>query len=213
MKKLFVLAVIAGLIYQFKPEWIPFTQPEGAYYADGSPKTLLFTFSDCKQPCAKVKDDLQRRGASFEEVVVDANAENRQLWDSFSPYNSFPLLIVGKERAYGDMSIEVATTLALNYGDGLLTSEERELTSSHFNADGSPRVVMYSADWCPYCKKLRGAFRDDGMAFKEIDVEKARNKEQLIRTLGISGYPVTYVGYRRVVGDDIKAIKKALASY
>lgn len=213
MKKLFALVVVAGLIYQFKPEWIPFTQPEGAFYVDGSPRTLLFTFSDCGQPCAKVKDELKRRGAAYEEVVVDASAENRQLWDGFSPYNSFPLLIAGNERVYGDMGIEVATALALNYGEDSLTSEERELTSSHFNADGSPRVVMYGADWCPHCKKLRGEFRDDGMAFSEIDVEKAYNRDQLIRTLGINGYPVTYVGYRRVVGNDIKAIKKALASY
>ena len=72
---------------------------------------------------------------------------------------------------------------------------------------------MYGADWCGYCRKLRTEFEDDGIDYIEIDVEKSTYKTQITKTMEIDGYPATWVGYTRVKGTTLKAVKSTLKSY
>ncbi|OZG72160.1 hypothetical protein BTA51_17570 [Hahella sp. CCB-MM4] len=212
MKKFLVLIVACAAIYQYKPEWIPFLDPGVGFASDGNAQTIMFTFNECATPCDKAINDLQERGVDFQLINVNDSEENMAIWRDLKAPNSFPLIVAGSERSYSDATGEIASVLAVNFGDKYLTSEEMELFERHFNSDGSDKVIMYGASWCPYCKKMREYFAENNIDYEEIDVEKASNKEQLIRALSISGYPVTYIGYHRVEGMNPKKISKLVGS-
>src|SRR5690606_7279372 len=98
------------------------------------------------------------------------------------------------------------------YGLDVLDEPASHVIDTHFNVDGSPKLVMYGASWCPYCNNAREFFQDTGIAFTELDVEqdpKAKARYQLIKS---SGYPLIYVGAKRFEGFDQRGILQALAS-
>lgn len=45
-------------------------------------------------------------------------------------------------------------------------------------AQHNDKVVMYSASWCGYCKKMRKLFNDNNIAFLEYDIETSREGRQ-----------------------------------
>lgn len=59
------------------------------------------------------------------------------------------------------------------------TEKKASLSESDlgFDAKGLPVVVMYYADWCPYCRDMSPTFEEVGMQYKEktffkkIDIE------------------------------------------
>ncbi len=62
------------------------------------------------------------------------------------------------------------------------------------------KVVLYSTDWCAYCKQARRYFRRKGIAYVEYDIEKdARAKREYDR-MGATGVPVVLVGKKRMNG-------------
>lgn len=64
-------------------------------------------------------------------------------------------------------------------------------------------VIMYATSWCPYCKKARNYFRDNGIAFTEYDIEKDQRARQRYDRLGGHGVPVILVGNKRMDGFNI----------
>jgi mycoredoxin len=62
---------------------------------------------------------------------------------------------------------------------------------------GSDRVVLFSAEWCGYCDRLRSDLTSAGIAFSELDIEASSLTHGAWETLGGRGVPVT------LVGDDI----------
>lgn len=61
-------------------------------------------------------------------------------------------------------------------------------------------VVMYATSWCPYCKKARNYFRDNGIAYTEYDIEKDAHAKQMYDRFGGRGVPVIFVGQKRMDG-------------
>ena len=106
-----------------------------------------------------------------------------------------------------------ATMLGRSFGEKYLTGFEKRLFRKHFYEDGSPKIVMYGADWCPYCKKLRDEFHANGVDYIEIDVDRSAYKDEILRTMQINGYPATWVGYTRVRGTDLSAVERTRNSY
>lgn len=92
----------------------------------------------------------------------------------------------------------MASLLGKAFGDAYLTQNERHYFKGHFQADGSPRIVLYGTDWCAYCAKLRKELNANQVSFEDIDVQKTPNKNLLLQTMGIGGYPATWMGYERV---------------
>ena len=65
----------------------------------------------------------------------------------------------------------------------------------------SPRqVVMYSASWCPVCKKAKAYFRQANIPYKDYDVETSVKGRRDFASLGGQGVPVILVGNRRLNG-------------
>ncbi len=57
---------------------------------------------------------------------------------------------------------------------------------------GRIEVTMYVTSWCPQCKKARECLRSLGVNFTEYDIEKdkAKYKEMLLKSGGRTGVPV-----------------------
>ncbi|MEL7448800.1 MAG: glutaredoxin family protein [Pseudomonadota bacterium] len=61
-------------------------------------------------------------------------------------------------------------------------------------------VVLYSASWCGYCRQAREYFVNNGIAFREYDVERSSKGRRDFRRLRAAGVPVILVGGQRLNG-------------
>lgn len=214
MKKLLIIAAIGVAGWQLHEGNIPFLSSAGAYDDAGNPVVWVFTVDGCAKPCDLAISQLKRRRVPFEEkrIVPGDDGDEVRFWKR-NGRNSFPLIAVGREVSIGPSKSGLVNLLGLNYGDRYLTGTEKRLFKRHFYPDGSPKIVMYGADWCPHCKKLRTEFNENGVDFIEIDVERSASKETITRAMEINGYPATWVGYTRVNGSTLKAVNKVLKGY
>jgi glutaredoxin len=216
MRKLvLIIAIGVGVWFWDKGE-LPFMSAAGAYDEGGNPVVWIFTVMNCGAPCQQGLDGLDRRRVEYEEKQIDLNNdadENVKLWKTLRKDNSFPLIVAGKEKIIGSSRPALAGILGINFGDQYLSRTEKRYFKEHFYADGSPGIVMYGADWCPYCKKLREEFDANDVDFIEIDVEKSGEMQTMAETMEIYGYPATWVGYSRVNGSNLKAVNAVLRSY
>lgn len=64
----------------------------------------------------------------------------------------------------------------------------------------SPRVVMYSTDWCGYCRRARRYFRANDIDFVDYDIEKDKSAKRRYDRIGGRGVPVILVGDKRMNG-------------
>jgi glutaredoxin len=215
-KLILVVAIGVGFWYWDRGE-LPFMSAPGVFDENGDPQVLMFIIDNCGKACKMGRDGLQRRRVAFSEIKIDPrddSDENVRLWKSLGAPNGFPLIVAGKEKIVGSGSNpEMVALLGRNFGDQYLTRTERRYFEQHFYADGSPRIVMYGADWCPYCKKLREEFEANDIDYIEIDVEKSGEQKRISETMGVYGYPTTWVGYARVNGTNLKAVNATLKSY
>ena len=69
------------------------------------------------------------------------------------------------------------------------------LTSAQ--AQMQPEVTLYATDWCGYCAATRRFFADNGIQYRELDIEKSSEAAKIHRALGGNGVPLI------VIGDDI----------
>lgn len=211
MKKLLLLITLGlGLWYWYDGK-MPFMAASGAFDSAGNPIVWVFTFKDCGAPCQDAINDLKNRNTAFIEKPIDpanTNDADVKLWRAHGG-PSFPLIVVGEGKMSGFMRSELAALLAESFGEKYLHATERRYFNAHFSTDGSPRIVMYSTDWCGYCKRLRAEFQENNVDFTEIDIEKVADSDLLATTMGIRGVPATWVGYRRVQGASLSDVKKA----
>lgn len=72
-------------------------------------------------------------------------------------------------------------------------------------------VTIYSTPTCAYCKMAKEFFKENKVAFNEINVaEDSQAAQEMIRKSGQSGVPVIEVNGNMIVGFDKPALKKAL---
>ena len=216
MRKLLILIVVIGAIWSWQTGRLPFLNSAGAFDEAGNPLVWIFTIKNCGKACVMGRQNLDRRRVKYEEKLIDPSDSNDPtvaLWKSVGR-GGFPLIIAGNETIKGSGSTAmIVNLLTSNFGDAYLTNAEKSLFKNHFDKNGTPKIVMYGADWCPYCKKLRTELNDNNVEFTEIDVDKSANKSRIVSTLEIDGYPAVWVGYTRVNGTNLKAINKVLGQY
>ncbi len=211
MKKIIVIIIVAGLLYHYRYE-LPFLSGSGAFDSNGKPEIWVFTKSNCGGWCKKGMNYLRGRQAPVLELSLDNDEEAQQLYKELGRGN-LPYIVTGYQKVAGFYPAKISSALAVSYGDQYLTSSEKRYYKNHFYPDGAPKIYMYGASWCPYCKKMRDELESRDMDYVEIDVEKSSNQMHMVNTMEIDGYPVIYVGYRRVhqarIGNVIEAMKKA----
>lgn len=76
---------------------------------------------------------------------------------------------------------------------------------------GDEPVVLLSATWCGYCRKLRTDLDRWGVRYREYDVENSAEGARAAGLLHSAGVPVLLVGERRFVGYVPQRIRQSLA--
>lgn len=74
-------------------------------------------------------------------------------------------------------------------------------------ADELPAVVLYSTEWCTYCKAARTYFTSKNVPFVERDIEKTPQAEREYRLLGGKGVPLITVNNHSIQGFDKTGFK------
>ena len=74
------------------------------------------------------------------------------------------------------------------------------------------RPVIFSTSTCSWCRRAKRYFREKGVPFKEINVERdPAAARDLVRKTGQSGVPVIKIGGAWIVGFDKERIDRELA--
>jgi len=205
MKKIVAIAIIGIAIYYFKPGFF-FSSKDGAFDADGNPQAWVFTYNGCGKPCDAAVDTLNRR-IEYTEFDISEKSGKQRLKD-IGGGNQFPLTVIGHRMVVGSDSMQIISTLAEVIGTNALTSLEQSVMQGHFYEDDTPAVVMYGASWCGYCKQMRKYFNENDIQYFELDAEgSAKNKYTILRG---SGFPLIYIGYRRINGANIDLVAKTI---
>ncbi len=67
------------------------------------------------------------------------------------------------------------------------------------------KVIVYTADWCPWCHKAMEFLTEKKVKFEKRDVDDPVYAQEAIEKSGQSGIPVILVGKDIVIGfDDVK---------
>lgn len=78
--------------------------------------------------------------------------------------------------------------------------------------DVGRQVIMYSTQWCGYCKKARRYFKKHSIPFTEYDIDKNPRAKARYKKMGARGVPVILVGDKRMNGFSEKGFQRLYAS-
>lgn len=72
------------------------------------------------------------------------------------------------------------------------------------------KVIVYMADWCPWCHKVTDFLKENKVEFEERNVENREYAQESMEKSGQAGIPVTLVDEEVVVGFDVAKLKQLL---
>lgn len=72
------------------------------------------------------------------------------------------------------------------------------------------KVVVYGAEWCPWCHKVQDFLKENKIEFEYKDVDQGENGKECLEKSGQGGVPVTLVDDEVIVGFDVPKLKAAL---
>lgn len=84
--------------------------------------------------------------------------------------------------------ILVVVVVFQNWGKIERLLNPSEAVPEHTRANA--RVVLYSTEWCGYCKATRRFLDQKGIPYKEFDIEKDPAARQAYEALGGRGIPI-----------------------
>ena len=93
-----------------------------------------------------------------------------------------------------------------------LFSLDRLAAHLHLPKENSTDVVIYTTQWCPYCRVLRNTLTDYGIPFTEHDTEKSLHGFMGYWALRGRGVPISVIGEQVIHGYDGQTITDALVS-
>lgn len=75
----------------------------------------------------------------------------------------------------------------------------------------SPKVVVYSKDYCPYCDRAKALFKSKGIAFEAIELEdKPEEFTKLKERTGLMTVPQIFIDDQLVGGySELAALERA----
>ena len=82
----------------------------------------------------------------------------------------------------------VVVVIFQNWGKIERLLNPSEAMPEHTRANA--RVVLYSTEWCGYCKATRRFLDQKGIPYKEFDIEKDPAARQAYEALGGRGIPI-----------------------
>jgi glutaredoxin-like YruB-family protein len=72
------------------------------------------------------------------------------------------------------------------------------------------KVIVYMADWCPWCHRTMDFLKENKVPFEARDVEKGDYAQESMKKSGQAGIPVTDIDGQIVIGFDVKKLKELL---
>jgi glutaredoxin len=198
MKKIIIGLIALGALYQYDSSFFEFLLGKnGAFDSDGNPKAILFVSTNCGVYCSDALAHIRKKGIEAEIVNV-SDEDGKNVLKRYAKRNGLPVLVVGSQILYGFQGKRFDELLYDAVGKSVLGRREQKVFPHHFNGDGSAKVVMYGTSWCGYCTKARERFKEIGIEHTEWDVEKDGRANNRYKVLQSSGYPLIYVGTRRI---------------
>ena len=86
-------------------------------------------------------------------------------------------------------------------------------TRDHF-ADVSDKVIVYTTQWCGFCKKTKAYLTENNIAFLERDIEKGNSEiDELYQSIGYPGVPKVVIGNKIINGFNQVLIAKELGEH
>ncbi|MDM8347503.1 glutaredoxin family protein [Pseudomonas sp. sp1636] len=76
-------------------------------------------------------------------------------------------------------------------------------------ANGRAEVVLYATQWCGYCAKTRALLAEEGIAYREVDIEQSRAGQAAFQALGGRGVPLLDVRGEIIHGYNPPAMRAA----
>jgi len=74
------------------------------------------------------------------------------------------------------------------------------------------RPVIFSTPTCSWCRRAKRYFRERGVSFKEINIERNPDAARdIARKTGQTGVPVIKIGGAWIVGFDKERVERELA--
>ncbi len=71
-------------------------------------------------------------------------------------------------------------------------------------------VIVYWADWCPWCHRVMDFLKEHNIKFEGRDVQDKKYAEESMKKSGQAGIPVTDIDGQIVVGFDTNKLKELL---
>jgi len=93
---------------------------------------------------------------------------------------------------------------------GRETAQER-LLRERFTPDPDAEVVLLTTSWCGYCARARSYLERNGVAYRELDVERSERGRRRYQAVGGGGVPIFVIDGRPIRGLDLRAVRNALA--
>ncbi len=73
------------------------------------------------------------------------------------------------------------------------------------------KVLIYTTESCPWCKKTKEFLKQNNIKYKEIDVGKdEKAAKEMVKKSGQMGVPVTEIDGKVIPGFDEQKLKEAL---
>lgn len=73
------------------------------------------------------------------------------------------------------------------------------------------KISVYGTAWCPHCHAVKEFFKEKGIKFEDIDIEKEQEKaKEMIEKSGQMGVPVIVINDEIIVGFDKEKIERLL---
>jgi len=180
----------------------------GSHAKDRNAEVVLFVGPGCGEHCDRIRDLLSERKVAYEEIDV-AGPDGAPVGNSYG-VNRYPTTLIGSRQILGDDMPALFSTLAETFGNSVLTDAENIAMAGHFDGEGRPKIVMYGTSWCPICKQEKEFFESNRISFDNVDVEESVSGARSYGTLKGTGYPLTYVGYRRIAGFNEQKLREAI---
>lgn len=72
------------------------------------------------------------------------------------------------------------------------------------------KVIVYMAEWCPWCHRAMDFLTENKIKFEAKDVEQGNNAQESMKKSGQAGIPVIDIDGEIVIGFDQNKLKELL---
>ena len=72
------------------------------------------------------------------------------------------------------------------------------------------KVIVYMAEWCPWCHRAMDFLTENKIKFEAKDVEQGKNAQESMKKSGQAGIPVIDIDGEIIIGFDQAKLKELL---